>query len=204
MKKLACTTALTLFAVCSPALADAAASVPNKTSAPAATPAPPPPTHEQILDGLYKRLATASSPQAAASIVGFIDEERNRSGSDTANLLLARAMAASTHDNEDVGLQILNSLVGLRPEWAVGWSKRAALRLNSGDIDGAMRDFAQSLQRDPRDLQALAGVAGILTEEKQLDQAQIVFQKALALAPTYEPLVEGERRLKAAIDAHTL
>ena len=172
--------------------------------APSATPAPPPPTHEEILDGLYKRLANASSPQASASIVGFIDEERNHSGSDTANLLLARAMAASGHDNEDVGLQILDSLVALRPEWPVGWSKRAALRLNQGDIDGAMRDFAESLQRDPRDLEALAGVASVLIDEKKLDQAQIVYQKALALAPTYAPLVEGERRLKAAIDAHTL
>jgi tetratricopeptide (TPR) repeat protein len=200
MKALVCLTAVLLVGVCSPALPDDSAPAP----APSATPAPPTPTHEQILDGLYKRLATAASPQASASIVGFIDEERNRSGSDTANLLLARAMAAAGQDHEAIGLQILDQIVALRPEWPVGWSKRGALRLNGGDVDGAMRDFAESLQRDPRDLEALAGVAAVLMEEKKLDQAQIVYQKALALAPNYAPLVEGERRLKAAIDAHTL
>lgn len=200
MKTLGLLAAVVLAGLGSPALTDELAPTP----APSAAPAPPTPTHEQILDGLYKRLATAASPQASASIVGFIDEERNRSGSDTANLLLARAMAASGQDHGDVGLQILDQIVALRPEWPVGWSKRAALRLNSGDVDGAMRDFAQSLQRDPRDLDALAGVAAVFMEEKKLDQAQIVYQKALALAPNYAPLVEGERHLKAAIDAHTL
>ena len=173
--------------------------VPSPVPKPVVTPSP-----AERLDGFYLRLKAAKNPQAAASIVALIDEERLKAGSDTGKLLMARAAAAKAGRHDDIGLQILDELVALRPDWPVGWSRRALVRLEGGDASGAMADFAEALKRDPRDLQAMAGVAETLAGEKKFEAAEAVFQQALALAPAFEPLVEAEKRVKAAIVAHSL
>jgi Flp pilus assembly protein TadD len=167
-------------------------------------PSPPEPTHAEKLDKLYARLAKTDDPRAADAIVRLIGEEEVQSGSDSANLLLARALVAKSGHHEDVALDILDDLVALRPEWSQAWSKRAAFRLETGDESGAMQDFAETLKRDPRDLDALAGLGAVLAQAQKFDQAEKVFQQALALAPAFQPLVDAETHVKAAIAAHSL
>ena len=167
-------------------------------------PSPAEPTHAEKLDKLYARLAKADDPKAADAIVRLIGEENLQSGSDSANLLLARALAAKSGEHDDVALDILDNLVVLRPEWSQAWSKRAAFRLETGDESGAMQDFAQTLKRDPRDLDALAGLGAVLAHGQKYDEAEKVFAQALALAPAFQPLVDAETQLKAAIAAHSL
>ncbi len=156
------------------------------------------------LDGLYKRLAAAKDPQGAAQIAAMIGRERLKSGSDTADLLMARAIAAGVGKNEAASAEILDKLMLIRPEWAEIYARRAALRLEGGDIDGAMRDFAQTLKRDPRNLDALGALAQVLASQHKLDEAEGVYRSALALAPGLQELVEGERRVKAMISAGSL
>ena len=169
-----------------------------------ASPSTPEPTHAQKLDKLYARLAKADDPRAADAIVRLIGDEDVQSGSDSANLLLARALVAKADQHDDFALEILDNLVVLKPEWSQGWSKRAAFRLETGDESGAMQDFAETLKRDPRDLSALLGLGAVLAQGQKLDQAERVFQQGLALAPAFQPLVEAQKRVKAAIAAHSL
>ena len=167
-------------------------------------PSPPEPTHAERLDALYARLAKADDPRAADAIVRLIGDEDVQSGSDSANLLLARALVAKADQHDDFALEILDNLVVLKPEWSQGWSKRAAFRLETGDESGAMQDFAETLKRDPRDLSALLGLGAVLAQGQKLDQAESVFQQGLALAPAFQPLVEAQKHVKAAIAAHSL
>ena len=167
-------------------------------------PSPAEPSHAEKLDKLYARLAKADDPKAAEAIVRLIGEEDLQSGSDSANLLLARALAAKAGDHEDVALDILDNLVVLRPEWSQAWSKRAAFRLETGDESGAMLDFAETLKRDPRDIDALAGLGAVLAHAQKYDEAEKVFAQALVLAPSFQPLVDAEKQVKAALAAHSL
>ena len=57
-----------------------------------------------------------------------------------------------------------------------------------------MADVAQTLKREPRDLGALAGLATMLLDAGDADAALKVYDRALKLAPAYEPLKEARAR----------
>ncbi len=120
----------------------------------APSPAQPPATAAQSpsekLDELFARLASTEDADESAGIVAAIDRIHLRSGSDTSDLLMARAVATMESGNYPVSLALLDAIVGLQPEWAEGWNKRATARYLAGDAKGAMADIAQTLARDPQ------------------------------------------------------
>jgi tetratricopeptide (TPR) repeat protein len=146
------------------------------------------------LDTLYGRLGKTRFADEASGIVSEIDHLRLQSGSDTADLLVSRALKARQSDNWPLALKLLDSVVGLYPDWSQAWSERATARFLSGDSPGAMADVAQTLKREPRDLGALAGLAMMLLDAGEADAALKVYDRALKLAPAYEPLKEARAR----------
>jgi tetratricopeptide (TPR) repeat protein len=166
--------------------------------------APPPPeapqeeTTAKSLDKLYDRLAKTGFADEAAGILGEIDRTRGQSGSDTADLLMSRAETARGA-NLPLALHLLDAVVDLYPQWSEAWSTRATLRFQSGDTAGAMADLAQTLKRDSRDIGALAGLGAILTNAGDPDAALRVYDRALALAPAYEPIQQARARAQTAL-----
>jgi tetratricopeptide (TPR) repeat protein len=160
------------------------------------TPAPPsePAASSGAIDKLYARLARTRYPEEAEGILAEIDHLRRQSGSDTADLLLARAMKARESAKFDIALPLFDTVVDLYPDWSEAWSERATARFQNGDVDGAMGDLAQTLKRDPRDIGALAGLGSILTDAGEPEGALRAFDRALALAPAYERLKEARAR----------
>ena len=146
------------------------------------------------LDTLYGRLAKTRFADEASGIVGEIDHLRLQSGSDTADLLISRALKARETENWTLSLKLLDSVVGLYPDWSEAWSERATARFRSGDVSGAMADVAQTLKREPRDLGALAGLAAMMLDAGDADAALKVYDRALKLAPAYEPMKEARAR----------
>jgi tetratricopeptide (TPR) repeat protein len=146
------------------------------------------------LDTLYGRLAKTRFSDEASGIVAEIGHLRLQSGSDTADLLISRALKARESDNWALALKLFDSVVGLYPDWSEAWSERATARFRSGDVSGAMADVAQTLKREPRDLGALAGLAAMMLDVGDADAALKVYDRALKLAPAYEPLKEARAR----------
>ena len=184
-----------LLALSAPALA--------QTPPKAAVPAPAPTVHEQI-DALFARLAAAKDSDETEGIVGVLDRLQLQSGSDTSDLLMQRAVATMEQGNYSVSLSLLDAVVDLNPDWAEGWNKRATARYLAGDSKGAVADIAQTLARDPRHLGALAGLGMILEDAGQQDQALRAYQRALAIAPHWKPVLEAEARVKAALAGQAL
>ncbi len=172
--------------------------------APAQPPAAAARSPGQTLDELFARLATTRDPDEAAGIVAAIDRLNLRSGSDTGDLLMARAVATMDSDNYPVALALLDAIVGLQPEWAEGWNKRATARYLSGDAEGAMADIARTLALDPRHLGALAGMGMILEDAGRRDDALRAYERALAIAPQWRPMSEAVARVKAALAGQAL
>ena len=166
---------------------------PPKTAAPKAQ-APVEETATARLDRLYQRLARTRFPDEAAGILGEIDRERAQSGSDTADLLYSRAGKARASANLSLALQLYDAVVRLDPDWSEAWSGRATARFQSGDVPGAMGDLAQTLKREPRDVGALAGLGAILLDSGEPEAALSVYDRALALAPAFEPLQQARDR----------
>jgi tetratricopeptide (TPR) repeat protein len=164
------------------------------------TRAPPPAAEAKdepasaTLDRLYARLARTRFPEEAQGILAEIDSLRLQSGSDAADLLLARALKARRSAQLELSLQLFDTVVNLYPDWSKAWSERANARFLSGDLNGSMGDLAQTLKREPRDISALAGLGQILLDAGDPEASLRAFDRALALAPAYEPLKEARAR----------
>lgn len=178
-----------------------AADAPQPTPSPAA---PPAAAEDAGRDALLARLAAASDPDEADGIVARLDLLNQRSGSDTGDLLLARASAALDGKDVDVAQQLLNALTTLRPQWAEAWAVRANADYLAGDARATFVDLARALADDPKHLKAMADLGAMLEDAGKRDEALRVYQQALDLAPHWRPAQAAVLRLKAAVAGESL
>lgn len=135
------------------------------------------------LDGLFERLAKAQDQTEAAAIDGMIAQVMIQSGSDTADLLMRRAVLAMDAKDNTTALAVLDKLVELRPTWAEAWNKRATVRYLDDDDRGSMADIGRVLALEPRHFGALSGMGLILHRNGQDKSALRVFRSAAAINP---------------------
>ncbi len=153
---------------------------------------PRPPTamaRRQTLDDLYGKLSIAADADEAKGLASLIGTVWMRSGSDTANLLMQRAIEAIEQKDYPLALAVLDRIVVLKPEWAEGWNKRASVRFFAGDLDGSMSDIEHVLKLEPRHFGALEGMATILQKTGFDKRALEVFRRVLTVYP-HQPDVE--------------
>jgi tetratricopeptide (TPR) repeat protein len=158
-----------------------------------------PPSAASEIDKLYARLARTRFPDEAAGILAEIDHMRLQSGSDAADLLLARALKARESSDLPLALKLFDAVVEIEPDWSEAWSERAATRFMSGDVSGAMVDIAQTLKREPRDIAALAGLGALMLDSGHPFEALKVYDRALKLAPAYDPLKEARDKAQTEV-----
>ena len=184
----------------------AAAFAADRPAPPAASPAPhsPAASDENGREALLARLAGAKDPDEADGIVARLDRLNQRSGSDTGDLLLARAAAALDSQNVDVAQQLLDALTMLKPQWAEAWATRANADYLAGDAKSTFVDLAQALADDPKHLKALADLGAILEDSGKRDEALRVYQRALDIAPQWRPARQAADRLRAAIAGESI
>lgn len=136
-----------------------------------------------VLDELFDRLAKAADEAEADGIAGAIERVFQRSGSDTADLLMGRAVTALGRKENKTAVEVLDKLVVIEPGWAEAWSQRATARFMDGDRVGAVEDLGHALSREPRHFGALAGLGSILYTLGYEKRALEVFRRALAVRP---------------------
>jgi hypothetical protein len=137
----------------------------------------------QALDALFKRLASASDADEAAGIVEAIEHVWMETDSDTANLLMTRALTAEQAGHLPLALTLFDKVLALQPTWAEAWDKRATTRFLGDDLEGAMADLQQALKLEPRHFSALIAMGFILEKQGFDRHALEAFRKALALNP---------------------
>ncbi len=137
----------------------------------------------QALDALFKRLAEASDADEATGIAAAIERVWMESDSDTASLLMSRALSAQQAGHLPLALTLYDKVLTLAPDWAEAWDKRATTRFLGDDLQGAMADLQKALQLEPRHFSALVAMGFILEKEGQERRALEAFRKALALNP---------------------
>jgi tetratricopeptide (TPR) repeat protein len=158
----------------------------------------------QALDALFKRLAVATDADEAKGIAATIEHIWLRSESDTADVLMQRALAATTTKQFPLALSLLDKVIALEPDWSEPWNKRATVRYLSGDLDGAMTDIGEVLKREPRHFGALVGM-GLMLQRVGLDkQALGVLRRALAIYPTQPEVVKLVEKLTLEVEGRDL
>jgi tetratricopeptide (TPR) repeat protein len=182
------------------------ARAPSDDASSAATAEPPPPdqTRRQKLDELFARLAASTDVAETNGLVLAIDRLQLDSGSNTSDLLMARAIAAIGTRSLEASLALLDKIVILQPDWAEAWNKRATVRHLAGDDQGSMADIAHVLILEPRHFGALSGMGMILERGGFRDDALRAYQRALEIAPQLPSLRAAVERLTAAVNGQGL
>jgi len=160
--------------------------------------------HQSRADQLFERLAAARDEAEAANLTEQIERLWQRSGSDTIDLLMTRAREASAGKDGVLALDLLDSVLALKPDWAEAYNRRATVLFQQQDFDGAMRDLRQTLALEPRHFQALAGIGTIFQRGGNGRQALAAFKEALKINPHFKGIKQAAEKLAVDHDGQNI
>jgi len=165
-----------------------------------AKPADPEQGRRKVLDELFERLAKAQDAVEARGVSGAIERVWMHSGSDTADLLMGRAMQAFQRKDYALSQELLNAVVEIEPDWAEAWNKRATVRYLADDAMGSMQDIARVLKLEPRHFGALSGM-GFILQRSGFDKGALeAFRKALEISPQQEEIRRLVEKLTLSVE----
>jgi len=136
-----------------------------------------------LLDELYAHLATAASEETAQLTSQAIEHVWLKSGSDTVNLLMERALKAVNEKNLDLALKLLDGVVELAPDYAEGWNRRAYVLYTRNEFARSLGDLRRVLALDPNHFKALDGLGQVLRELEYKKAALQVYRRLLEVHP---------------------
>jgi Flp pilus assembly protein TadD len=142
------------------------------------------------LDFLFGALKAAPDETSAKAIEDRIWALWFQSPSPTASLLMERVKTAVDEKDNDLAIQLLDSIVQIKPDYVEAWNRRATLYFNKKDFSRAVADIRQVLALEPRHFGAMAGLGFILQEIGNDKQALEVFRRALAVHPRLQRVPE--------------
>jgi tetratricopeptide (TPR) repeat protein len=151
---------------------------------------------ELTLDELFAELPEHAGSPPGQRIEAEILKRFNRSGSDTADLLLSWADSAIERKDYALALDILDQVVLIEPGFAEGWNKRATVNFLADDYSASLADIRQTLAIEPRHFGALAGLGMIFQGMEREEDAIRVFERALEINPQLEKVREALEQLK--------
>jgi Tfp pilus assembly protein PilF len=142
------------------------------------------------LESLYAELATMADKESAERVTQSIWKIWMRSGSDTVDLLVRRAVNAMEAKDENTAEALLDAIVEIAPNYPEAWNRRATLYFSQKKYARSMADVQRVLALEPRHFGALSGLATMLEETGQDAAALDVYRKALKV----HPFLPGARR----------
>jgi len=138
------------------------------------------------LDTLFSALKIAPDAASAKAIEERIWALWLTSGSDTCNLLMARAKVATDAKDYDLALNLLGAIIEIKPDYVEGWNRRATVYYLKDDYAHAIADIGEVLAREPRHFGALSGLGQMLQDIGDDKDALDAYRRALAIDPHLE------------------
>ena len=135
------------------------------------------------LDHLLAVLKRTANQKEAAKISRQIQGLWSQSGSDTIDLLMQWAEDGINQQDYAMALDFLDNVVALKPDYAEGWARRAAVHVQLNDLTLAMSDLHRSLSLEPRNYNALFLVGSILEMTGRNKLALHAYEDALKIYP---------------------
>ena len=156
------------------------------------------------IDFLFDALKAAPDPEIAKQVENRIWAIWLASGSDTADLLMSRVKAAIEAKDTRLAIQLLGSIIDIRPDYIEAWNRRATLFFATKDYGRAMADIQEVLKREPRHFGALAGLGMILEEVGENKQALEAYRKALAVNPHMQKIPDQAKTLTEKVEGRDI
>ena len=152
------------------------------------------------LDFLFGALKAAPDADSAKQVEARIWALWMASGSDTANLLMSRVKTATDGNELDLALQLLDSIVKLKPDYIEAWNRRATIHYMRKEYGDSLNDIRQVLSREPRHFGAMSGLGMILQEFGEDKQALEVFRRALDVHPNLQRIPDLVKSLSEKVE----
>lgn len=178
-------------------------SAPGPTPGSAATTAESPKRLENI-DSALAGLAEAADATAAAVARARVAALWHVSGSDTANLLEARAEAAVKAGDIGLAMDLLDAAIVVAPRWPAAVHERAVLHLLREETGPAIADLRTVLALEPRYFPALSMLSAVMESLERKAEALALLKQAMALDPHGEDYAERLRRLTLEVEGREL
>ena len=156
------------------------------------------------VDFLFDALKAAPDADIAKQVENRIWAIWLASGSDTADLLMSRVKGAIEAKDTKLAVQLLDSIIEIKPDYIEAWNRRATLFFALKDYGRAMADIQEVLNREPRHFGALAGLGMILEEVGENKQALEAFRKALAINPHMQKIPEHVKALSEKVEGRDI
>jgi tetratricopeptide (TPR) repeat protein len=173
-------------------------------AAPDKLPKPPKGDRARNIDFLFEALKAAPDDEIAKQVESRIWAIWLASGSETADLLMNRVKAAIEAKDTALAIQLLDSIIEIKPDYIEAWNRRATLFFSMKDYGRAMTDIRQVLNREPRHFGALAGLGMILEELGDDKQALEAFRKALAVNPRMQKIPDLVKTLTEKVEGRDI
>jgi len=175
----------------------------------AAIPGPEPPKspeerQAEEMNKLFGRLAEAEDEREAQSAATAILRRWARSGSDTIDLLAARAAAAEANGAPPLAKALLDYIVALSPYWPEGFVRRARVLAAHGDEPGAIADLDTAARLEPKRFDALQALGELAEKTGDKKRALDAYRKALAISPRNDALRKNEERLRIELEGRDI
>jgi tetratricopeptide (TPR) repeat protein len=156
------------------------------------------------LDFLFGALKLAPDDTTAKAIEERIWALWVVSRSDTANLLMTRVKTAIEAHEMDLAIELLNSIVKIKPDYIEAWNRRATLYYLKKDYGRSLADIREVLKREPRHFGALSGFGLILQDIGDDKQALEVYRRALAVYPRLQRIPDVVKTLQEKVEGRDI
>jgi tetratricopeptide (TPR) repeat protein len=193
--------------VCGPLLGDFAVAQGPATADPKAERRPLRPTapdRGKRLDMLFEALKRAPDAEIAKAVEQRIEATMAQSGSDTADLLMVRARTALEAKDHDLAVELLDAVIGFKPDFVEAWARRATLHYVKKDIAASLADLRVVLAREPRHFGALTGLGVILQDLGEDKRALDAFRRAMAVHPHLQTVPEFIKKLEEKVEGRDI
>lgn len=144
------------------------------------------PQVRSTLDDLFRRLKDAKDAREAKSLATQIERRFARSGSDTVDLLAARANEVFAEGELAISIEIMDRAIVLKPDWAEGYHRRATMFFAMDDMTRALADLNAALIREPRHFGALTGMGLVFQRLGDQKRSFAAYAKAYEINPSLE------------------
>ncbi len=156
------------------------------------------------LNALFDRLRTAKTEEEAKVVNAMIEVAMLQSGSDTIDLLMFRALSAVQNQDTALAMDLLDTVIALKPDYAEGWNKRATLYFMKRDYGKAISDVEMVLRLQPRHYLALIGLAQMLNELGDTKHALEALKRVLLIYPLDTAVTKQVEELQSTIGGKDL
>ena len=156
------------------------------------------------LDRLFQQLSKATTPPEAQGIEREIQTLWLRSGSDTVDLLMARAQQSLEAQDAVTAKKLLDAVTEMKPDYAEVWYQRAALLIAMDSPQEAAPNLQKAIELEPRHFEALAAAGKIAEDSGDKRTALATYRRAVALNPQLEAIKRKISALAAEVEGKAI